>query len=536
MSFKKGAIAGMLFFFAGSMYAGPVEKGIEFNEAKMYEAAKAYLLQGIQTEASAEALYYLGDTYIMLNKEDSAAYYFKKSLEKDPDYTLALVGEGKLSLKKKNIAEASEIFNQATKKDKKNPAVYTAIAAAYVDFDQFDKATPMYEKAKDVKKNYPDAFIVEGDMLLKKDKAGDACRIYANAAYFDPKNKIAYLREAQVYKNINTDRSLEILDNLTTTVDPDYIPAYVEYADIYYSKGYFKKAIPVYEKIINEPGINTKDIEKYATVLYFSQEYLKSLEQINSVLKKDPNNFIMRRLEFYNNIDLGNDQEALALGEKFFTSKGEKDEYIEQDYSSYAKLLTKNKQDAAAIPFYEKALKIDSTKVEFYKEISSAYEKTEKYDEAIASYQKYMDLLEKPNPSDYYNFGRSYYNAGTQKGIQGDTVAQKAYLNKADSLFTEVTVLNPDSYLGFIYKARTLSSLDPEFTLGLAKPAYEQTLEKVLAVNEDGKRGRELTECYMYLANYYYLNKDKTKALEYFNKALELNPNNEQLKKAIKEL
>jgi tetratricopeptide (TPR) repeat protein len=293
----------------------------------------------------------------------------------------------------------------------------------------------------------------------------------------------------------------------------------------------------MYEKFINLPGISTKHLENYAASLYFSQEYLKSLDEIKKVLQTDPNDFIMKRLEFYNHFDLGNVETALKLGTGFFASKGEKDEYIAQDYIYYANLLSKNKQDLEAIEYYKKAIELDSTKVEFYKEISTAYEKLEEYVEGIAYFQKYMDATENPKVSEYYSFGRSYYQAGTQMGVKGDTIAQKDYLQKADSLFNIVTEKNSESYLGYIWRARSLASLDPELAQGLAKSLYENTLE-VLLKDTDAidKRKKELTECYQYLGNYYYLNKDKENTMLYFNKMLEINPENKEMEKVIKEL
>ncbi len=61
---------------------------------------------------------------------------------------------------------------------------------------------------------------------------------------------------------------------------------------------------------------------------------------------------------------------------------------------------------------------------------------------------------------------------------------------------------------------------------------YELAMEKMLADNEGGKNNRNIIECCMYLGNYYLENKDKTTAIDYFNKVLEITPDNENLKKA----
>lgn len=529
---KTISILGMFSLLAGFAFAGPVEKGIEFYEVKMYETAKAYLLRGIQSGTNTpEAYYYLGDTYLMLDKQDSAIFYFNKSKAANPDYMLPVVGEGRVALKGNNAVAAKDLFEQAIKKDKKNPEIYTAIAEAYVNQKLFSEALDMLEKARKAKKNYPNSFVVEGDMFVLQEKAGDACQKYDNAIYFDAQMKQAYLKEARVYKHINTSRAIEILDILVA-IDPEYIPTYVEYAEIYYSTN-FKKALDAYEKYVHEPGIPIKEVERYASILYFTENYQKSLDYVQKALNVNPDNFVMKRIEMYNNFELENVEKAFSLGQKFFQAKGEKDEYISQDYVTYGRILQKNQQDSLAIVYLTKAIELDTSKVELYKEISTAFEKSEKFEQAIEYFQKYMDALGTPNTSDYYMFGRTYYQAGTQMGIQNDTIAQKEYLQKADNMFEEVTKQNSDSYLGYLWRSRSLASLDPELVEGLAKPLYEQTLEKLLEANEDGKRNRDITECYMYLGNYYYLNDDKANAILNFEKALELNPTNEALKEAI---
>ena len=58
---------------------------------------------------------------------------------------------------------------------------------------------------------------------------------------------------------------------------------------------------------------------------------------------------------------------------------------------------------------------------------------------------------------------------------------RKQALASADSVFQAIAVAAPDSYLGNFWRARANSALDPETTLGLAKPFYEEvaTLLKV---------------------------------------------------------
>ena len=63
----------------------------------------------------------------------------------------------------------------------------------------------------------------------------------------------------------------------------------------------------------------------------------------------------------------------------------------------------------------EKAIQLDPTKTDLYKNISSAYEQKNDYKKAISAYQKYYTSLDKEHqtPDLQFQFGRLYYGAGT---------------------------------------------------------------------------------------------------------------------------
>jgi hypothetical protein len=83
--------------------------------------------------------------------------------------------------------------------------------------------------------------------------------------------------------------------------------------------------------------------------------------------------------------------------------------------------------------------------------------------------------------------------------------------------------------------------MDPDTKLGLAKPVFETLVEK--AAPDSVKYSKELIESYGYLAYYYLLRYNTTKdqesgkkALEYSQKILALDPNNEKGKEFVKQI
>ncbi len=403
------------------------------------------------------------------------------------------------------------------------------------------KREEFLDRARKINKRFSGIYVAEGDMLMSQGDVGGASGMYEMAMQFNSDDKIAYFKKARVYKTINPDAALEVLNQLLA-IDPEYIPAYAELGDVYYRMNNYTKAIEAYRKFIEIPGVPIERMNNYASLLYFTKEYAKSLDVINKVLAGDPENFVMRRLQFYNNFELGNIDLGLEQAEKFIQTGPQKD-LIAQDYVYYGRLLNQSDDNLqAVIEAFNKALSIDPAKTDVYKDLALAYEANEDYSNAVIFYKKFTEYDKNATLMDVFNFGNMVYRAGNQEivtqdrtleEIAADSLVRRDYLLLADSIFVQVAERSPESYLGSFWRARTNASLDPETTLGLAKPFYEQTAAILEAMPESASRNRNLIESYRYLGYYYYVQEDFPKSKEYFLKILVLDPENEIAKQVL---
>jgi tetratricopeptide (TPR) repeat protein len=96
-------------------------------------------------------------------------------------------------------------------------------------------------------------------------------------------------------------------------------------------------------------------------------------------------------------------------------------------------------------------------------ETALSYCKSGNYNMARDIYLKKIELG-KATPDDYYNLGKVYYNLKDYK--------------MADSSLAICNEKKPDFIPGFMWRARSLSNLDPDSKAGKAKPVYEIILEK----------------------------------------------------------
>ena len=150
MGSKISVLTLALMMGATSLFAEDNGKAIDYYKVGMYGEAKKELLANLQSGKTdkAEVCYYLGELYSAQNMKDSAAYYYKEGIVADPDYVLNSIGELKLDLA--NNPNADKAFSGfLTGKNKKNPAVYIAIARAYLPVSTA-KAMEYMEQARAV--------------------------------------------------------------------------------------------------------------------------------------------------------------------------------------------------------------------------------------------------------------------------------------------------------------------------------------------------------------------------------------------------
>ena len=546
-------LTGISLLATASMFAGNNEKGIEYYRADLYGAAKIFFLQQTnQTPAEqAENYYYLGQTYYQLNQPDSASFYYQKAIASFPDYPFGYVGEGMIQLKKGNTKAAEDLFKKANSYAKKDPSIQTGIAEVYVDAGDYANAALALDKARKINNKYSGIYIVEGDMLMKQGKVGDACARYENAIFFDNTDKVAYLKLAQVYKDINTDVALQNLDKLVA-LDPNYIPAYAVYGDIYRDKGQYGDALNAYEKFIAIPGVPMLQQERYAQLLFFSNQFEKALEQFKYIISRDPNNLVMKRLQAYNNYRLGNYAEGFDQMVKFLTEMP-KERHIYQDYIYLGQLALKEKQSDVALDAFHKALEIDSTKSDIYKEVANAAKNAGLYPEAAKYYEKYLALDTTADAMDYYNYAQVCYSAATYYIIPENSAALttpeaietfeaefRDYVQKSDNAYAEVIRRKPDLYYGYVGRANVNSLLD-KYDIdktgkmkGYAKPHFEEALPILSNTNSDGSKNKMIIDAYRYLANYYLAVENNTPAVVDCNKKiLDIDSNDEQARKTL---
>ena len=513
---KKILIICSLFLFTAAGMAQNFTSGKKLLAAEKYPEALAFFKTFLNGDTKDEANFYIGQVYFQQGKLDSAKYYYNEGFKADPDDALNVAGLVKVAVAENNAAEAEKKQAEALDIDDENAEVYTTLAEAYSSGknNNADKAIEFLNKAIKLKPKNADTYLTLGKVYMSKSNGTEAIKNFQQAISLDPGNADAMTQKAKVYILINNFADAISLLEEAVKADPDYAPAYLELAELNYNLKDFTKASNYYSNYLEKSSPDNDKQKRFAQILYMNKEYEKAVEVLKGVVAADPENPTAYRILAYSYKKLDDSVNSMVNFEKLFKAKDAEPQVV--DYENYSELLTRAGEDSLAIEYLYKIVELDSTRQDVYAKMMPLYYKARNWNGIITALNKKSEL----NAQELFDLGKAYQFAK-------DSVM-------ADTTFGRLIAAKPDISLGYLWRARIKSTMDPESTAGLAKPFYEKVVEIDSADPEKYKS--DLIEAYSYLG-YYNLIKDNYKeSYDYYSKLLTLEPTNETALKVIAEL
>jgi len=506
-------------------YSQTLKQAIDLtNNEQFDEATKMYKKLIQLVPKNGENYYFLGENFFAQEMTDSANTYFSLGIEVEPNSPLNYVGIGKLQWYAGKTSEGKANFEKALimNATTKNVKVHKEIAKCYIKAETKDlpAALKLLDDATKIDPKNTETPILYGDVYLEQGDGSKAIEQYKKAQTLDTKSCIATLRIGQLYGRAkNYPLAFEFYQN-AAKIDSSFAPAYREQAELYYKAGKYDLAKSKYKKFLELSSNNIDARRRYASFLFLNKDYNEAINQLLLVKNVDTSYNVVNRLLAFSYFEGGKYPEAINSSNLFFSRQvNEKNKIIADDYTYRGKTLAKLGKDSLGVIELLKAFEMDTTKTELNSDIASAYYKTKKYNDAIKYYEAKINSKKSVSTQDYYNLGKSYYF------IQN--------FEKADTTFGSLIKAQPELSNGYLWKAKTKTNFDKDSKLGLAKPYYETYVTKV---KDKEKEKRDLLEAYKYLGAYYFVLKDKINSKLNWDKVLELDPNDEKAKIAIKAL
>ena len=516
------------------------KEGVEYYRADQFNNAKELLLRNYNNAGTDKAVseYYLGLISLHDGNTAEAKEHFDKGVSINPEYAFNYVGLGEVALKNGQKKEAEAYFKEAKSKSKKDASLDIAIARAYYNVDpiaygkEIDKN--VLQAQKDSPKEGPaytnaDIYLFEGDRKNDQKDFGGAGNAYEMATTYNPNATEAYVKYAELFTMVNPQYAINMLNKLLN-VNPNSALGQRELANAYYNAQKYKEAAAQYEKYVKNPNHFKQDEDRLAFLLFVDGDYQQGYDFATDLLKQNPNNFTAQRFQFMNAAQIQSmaDQlvpmaEALVAAHKANPANV----FAPIDYNLISEELSNAGKADEAQALLEEAIANDPTNRDYYKQLAMVFVKENNLPSATDAFQGYIDNTENPTYNDWIQQATYAFYAGVQNQKENPDAANKYYdlaqnsIDKAASISSDFT--RPLKMKGDIAKQRVPedqvgSAAVPFFTEGIA--LFENKANPSRNDINDAK------EMYNYMGNYYLDQKDVPTAVVYFNKYLELDPDN----------
>jgi tetratricopeptide (TPR) repeat protein len=548
-------------------FSQTLQESITKTDNENFENAAASFRTLIAKEPTNGTNYfYLGENYFKRGDADSANVFYAKGAELNATNPLNYIGLGKVFLSKGNVTDAkSQFFKGVSLAANKNAEVLRKNAEAWLvtDAKNADEAIALANSALKLEPKNPENFILLGDAQLEKNPSDGSGPIksYKSATTLNPKSARGILREGKLYQRgrnyqLAIDKYKEAI-----SIDPTFAPAYRELAEVYSLYTQYSKAIENWKKYLE---LNNSDFARYRfmSALFANKQYQEAITEYEGLKKQNYKSLYLERLAGYSYYEIGikNDPNAYTKGltamDAFFKMAPSDFKYLYNDYKYKGLLLSKTGKDSLGLIELEKAITLDAkASNEILSDIAAIYMKLKKYDKAIINYERKMNGEPKNlNNNDYFGLGKSYFYTGINLLKESNTLLEAirkskkssdineaslkekeaaGFFVKADTSFSRLTTLSPVWPIGYFWRGRSNSYLDPKNEKWLAKPHYEKMLTLIKPEERTSTYKSNVIEASEYLGDYYLNNKefkDKTKADEYWSAVKELDPANEKAK------
>lgn len=519
------------------------------------------------------------------NAARDAKDIYQKGVSANANEPLNYVGLAKVAVVQGDEKTADEMrtkaksfllpYKKVNKKMSPPPADYAfilaKIAESYINNSEGSvdtaKALPLIREALRIDNTNPDIYLVGGDIFILKNDGTRAIAMYNQAQMADPTSPTAAMKIGNIYVKGKAWQAAISAFEEAISLNENYAPAYRELGQVYLLAQRYDQARTYFEKYLELTAGNIPAKTRYVNALFYAKDYDGVIQNVEEILKVDQSKAYIMRLAGYSAYEKNppDYNQALDYMNRLFESVSP-DRIIWKDHLYHARILIRlnsnfskltdelnslkqqlekekgrsstasaaekakiktgmtelqSKIDAVQKQIDEANAQIDKAFIAYNKvlefrpddkailnEMGNQYYLFKRYNQAAKIYTKLLDPA-KSGVDDLMRIGRTYYTGENYKS--------------ADSVFTAVTKSNPDYVPAYLWIANTYSKMDPDASLGLAKPKFEKVLQ--VAAKDSVANVSGMVDAITYLG-YYHLTKDNfNTAKEYYNRLINLSDN-----------
>jgi tetratricopeptide (TPR) repeat protein len=517
----------------------------------------------------------------------SAKDIYQKGVEANPNDPLNYIGLAKVAYylddnktaiemraKAKSFLLPYKNLKKISPPAKEYAFALAQIAESYIKDGAVDtsQALPLIREAIKIDANNRDIYLIAGDIYILVNDGSSAISNYKMAQFADPQSSTANMKIGNIYVKGKALQAAIPYFEEAISLNEDYAPAYRELGQLYSLAGRYDQSKEYFKKYLDLSQGNIPAKTRYVNSLFYAKEYDEVVKNVEEIFAVDKSRTYMNRIAGYSCYEKNppDYEKALSYMETLFKTVSP-ERIIKKDNHYMARILLKKNQDypkmvddlgtlklklekdkakyASASAADKEKMKsglddltkqvatlendiakadteIDRAFVEYSKvlsynpedknllnEIGNNYYIYKRYEGAAKTWGKMIELGKNDLP-DYMQVARAYYSGDKYK--------------TADSVLKIIIKKSPDYLPAYVWTARTYSKMDPDTKLGLAKPKFEKLLS--MAKSDSVKNSSDMMEALIYLSYYNMINDNFSRAKDYFNRMIYLDPDNKDYK------
>lgn len=516
----------LFLFFNYSIFSQDIKQAKQFLYHERYSSAETVLHQILKNApTNAEAWYLLTQAYLKQNKTKAITDSLglaPNEIKDEPYYNVAM---GSVLLYTSLPSKARPYFDIAVEKTKEKDAdILFAVADAEIKAEAGDAniAVDLLNKAIKRDKHNAALYAGLGNAYRKLKDASKAYQSYQDALHEDSHFAEASYRLGMIFVSQKNPEMYLKYFNDAIDADPEYAPALYQLYFHYYFKN-VNKAMEYLQKYMAVSDENIQTTYDYTDMLFLTGKYDEAIKNAQQLIQTDHNvPPRIYKLIAYSYKENGKTDDAFGYMKTYFSKAPDSIEIV-KDFATMADLYVSKKNNDSAVVYYQKAASLEKDSSElskYYKKLANIFKDEKKYADEAYWFEKYFTIDSNATNVDLFNWGIAHYMNGAYQ--------------KSDSVFAVYTEKYPTQDFGYYWRARSSAAIDTAMEQGIAVPHYAKVIEIDSVDTTNATNRKHLIEAYGYLAAYKANHdKDYEVAIDYFEKLLALDPNNQNAKRYI---
>ena len=508
-----------------------LETGLQYLENENYgDALEAFKAIAKADPKNSSVYYYIGEVHYREGNVEEAEKTYLKGLDINTNCAECKVGMGKIRLDQKNIEDSEEYLMSASRLGRKDAKIQALIGEAYLRSSNpnGEKAVDFLSRSRDMDAKDANTWALLGEAYLLIGNNGEAMTAFETAVSKDPTTTSAYISMGRIWSAAKQDDlAIEQLEKAIELAPNDALP-YKDLIEIYIRKNQYAKVTPLLEKYSSLAGDDVGAKVRLIKFLTFqAKDYDSAIAKGEALIQTNPEQYTVYRWLAWAYAEKEMWQPSYDNSKKLFDEFGKKKDrtVFPSDYEYWAKAAYHLGKKEEAWHIYKKYLDlVPERSQEIIGLFAKNYYNDKVYDQAI----KFYHLKGEQEPldvTDNYYLGLSYYYIDQDE--------------KADSVFAHINEVRPDYAQGWLMRAKIGIQLDKKDTLEVSQFRSKEPYEKYIELSAENPENSEyvrksLIEAYDYLGAYWVQQEDYDTSLEYYEKLIAIDPENERALEYIK--